>query len=153
MNIFIIVLVVLGPLIAPVPVWAGGASAAVGLAFGAFDVAVRAASAAVLVAPRARSTTEAQAPEPTQVVTVPRGVELPVPFPGLGGEVMGQPATGNVVLDSMVLVDSVLRSGAQLGNVLPGNVKDPLYEYKKQWPGYPTMPIPCGPVIGLPGSR
>jgi hypothetical protein len=66
---------------------------------------------------------------------------------------MAQPATGNVILDGMVLADNVLHSAAQLGNVLPGNIKDPLYEYKKQWPGYPTMPIPGGPVIGLPGSR
>jgi hypothetical protein len=66
---------------------------------------------------------------------------------------MAQPATGNVILDGMVLADNVLHSAAQLGNVLPGNIKDPLYEYKKQWPGYPTMPIPGGLVIGLPGSR
>ena len=56
-------------------------------------------------------------------------------------------------LDGVVLADNVLHSAAQLGNVLPGNIKDPLYEYKKQWPGYPTMSIPEGAVIGLPGRR
>ena len=152
MKTFAIVLVILGALIAPPPVWAGGASPAVGLALGAFDVAVRAVGA-VLARPRAGPPTEGPAPEPRPVVTVPRGMELPVRIPGVGGEVMAQPATGNVILDGMVLADNVLHSAAQLGNVLPGNIKDPLYEYKKQWPGYPTMPIPGGPVIGLPGSR
>lgn len=152
MKMFVIVLVILSALTAPPPVWAGGASAAVGLALGAFDVAVRAVGAA-LTGPRAGATTAGRAIERRPVVTVPRGMELPVCIPGVGGEVMAQPATGNVILDGMVLADNVLRSAAQLGNVLPANIPDPLYEYKKQWPGYPTMPIPGGPVIGLPGSR
>ena len=79
MKTFVIVLVILSSLIAPPPVWAGGASPTVGLALGAFDVAVRAV-----------------------------------------GAVMAQPATGNVILDGMVLADNVLHSAAQLGNVLPG---------------------------------